>query len=129
MKLIVTAAVLPIVLLTSASSMAQVQFLGCYVEENNQCADVEISCGSNPADNYDAFDTTIGRLCDQVLLRDQQLATLNANLTSLNNAVTSQTIERDAYKSLYTKLLAEKTATALRIRQLRQVCSRKCRRL
>lgn len=115
-------------LLCSIASQAQtVEFLGCYVEQNNQCADVEITCGSNPDDNYAAFDTAIGRLCDQVLARDQQISTLNTNLSAANERVTSQSIERNAYKSLYTKLLREKTKRALRITRIKRACGKKCR--
>lgn len=58
-----------VVTLISTPSFAQEntqEFLGCFVQENNTCADVDIQCSEDSYTNYLAFDVAVGGLCDRI---------------------------------------------------------------
>lgn len=120
------------ILLLSVSSLAdaqQVPFQGCFVQENNQCADVEIQCSTDSSENYTAFDVAVGRLCDEILSRNAAITDMQEIINETSRSIAR--IER-AHTILARRSAAlqrQKARADQRIFRLFRACGPACRGL
>jgi hypothetical protein len=112
-----------------AAHAQQVPFLGCFVQENNQCADVEIQCTSNSSDNYAAFDVAVGRLCDEVLSRSAAINDLQELVDETTLAISRLQRSYVVASRRAASLQRLKTRSDQRINRLLRTCGAACRGL
>lgn len=118
------------VILVPASAQAQsVPFLGCFVQENNECADVEIQCTTNSSDNYAAFDVAVGRLCDEVLSRNTSISELQELVNETTLAISRLERSYSIVSRRATLLQRQKTRADQRASRLLRACGAPCRGL
>lgn len=118
------------VLILPVSVQAQsVPFLGCFVQENNECADVEIQCTSNSSDNYAAFDVAVGRLCDEVISRNASISELQELVNETTFAISRLERSYSIVSRRATLLQRQKNRADQRVSRLLRACGAPCRGL
>jgi cobalamin biosynthesis Mg chelatase CobN len=125
--LLASLAVILLNISTAVVHAQQAQFLGCFVQENNQCADVELQCSNNSSDNYTAFDVAVGRLCDEVLLRNVSIADLQELVTETTQAISRLERSYSVVSRRAASLQRQKTRADTRITRLLRACGAPCR--
>jgi hypothetical protein len=121
---------LSIFLVNISADMAlaqQAEFLGCFEQENNECANVELQCSNNASDNYAAFDVAVGRLCDEILHRNISITDLQDLVTETTQAISRLERSYSIVSRRATSLQRQKTRADTRITRLLRACGAACR--
>jgi|688.fasta_scaffold907661_1 hypothetical protein len=118
-----------LLILPRGAHAQQVPFLGCFVQENNQCADVEIQCTTNSSDNYAAFDVAVGRLCDEVLSRSASINDLQELVSETTIAISKLERSYSIVSRRASTLQRQKSRADQRITRLLRTCGAACRGL